>query len=77
MSSLEPDVAPMGEEIHLPGPSLHPFLLACGLTLTLLGVTLGVWFVVAGAVMSVWVIVRWIAGARRDINALPADLDQH
>jgi hypothetical protein len=27
--------------------------------------------------MSIWVMVRWIADTRRDINALPPDLDEH
>ncbi|MEA2231114.1 MAG: hypothetical protein QOD83_930 [Solirubrobacteraceae bacterium] len=77
MSPLNPDVPPTGEEIHLPGPSLQPILLAFSLTLTLLGVTLGLPFIIAGVVMSVWIIVRWIADTRRDINALPPDLNEH
>ena len=28
MSPLDPELPPVGEEIHLPGPSLQPFLLA-------------------------------------------------
>ena len=32
---------------------------------------------VSGLVLSVWVIIRWIADTRRDINALPEDLDAH
>jgi hypothetical protein len=77
VSPLDPDVPSSGEEIHLPGPSLQPVLLAFSLTLTLLGVTLGVPFIIAGLVMSIWVIVRWIADTRRDINALPSELDEH
>ncbi|MDX6707124.1 MAG: hypothetical protein QOK16_634 [Solirubrobacteraceae bacterium] len=77
MSPLNPDVPPTGEEIHLPGPSLQPVLLAFSLTLTLLGVTLGLPFIIAGVVMSIWIIVRWIADTRRDINALPPDLNEH
>ena len=41
MSALEPDTPPAGEHIHLPGPSLQPILLAFGITLALVGVTLG------------------------------------
>jgi len=77
VSLLDPDVPSSGEEIHLPGPSLQPILLAFSLTLTLLGVTLGLPIIIAGVVMSIWVIVRWIADTRRDINALPPDLDEH
>jgi len=70
-------VPPTGEEIHLPGPSLQPILLAFGLTLTLLGVSLGIPFAIAGLVLSIWVIVRWIADTRRDIDALPPELGEH
>ncbi len=77
MSPLDPPVSPAGEEIHLPGPSLQPLLLAVGITLALLGVTMGMFLMVSGLVLSLWVIVRWVADTRRDINALPADLDDH
>jgi hypothetical protein len=77
VSALDPDVPSGGEEIHLPGPSLQPILLAFSLTLTLLGVTLGLPVIIAGVVMSIWIIVRWIADTQRDINALPPDLDEH
>lgn len=75
MSPLDRPVPPAGEEIHLPGASLQPVLLAIGLTLTLLGVTLGNVVLVSGVILSVWVTVRWIADTRRDINHLPEDLD--
>jgi hypothetical protein len=74
VSALEPDTPPAGEEIHLPGPSLQPVLLAFGITLTLVGVTLGMFFVVSGLILTVWVIVRWIADTRREMAALPEDL---
>jgi hypothetical protein len=77
VSSLERPVPPTGEEIHLPGASVQPVLLAFGLTLTLLGVTLGNFLLFSGLVLSVWVIVRWIADTRRDISHLPEDLDEH
>jgi hypothetical protein len=76
MSPLDRPVPPSGEEIHLPGASVQPVLLAAGLTLTLLGVTLGNFVLLSGLVLSVWVIVRWIADTRRDINHLPEDLDE-
>ena len=51
-------------------------LLAAGLTLSLLGVTLGYFILVPGAVLSVWVIARWIADTRREMSHLPEDLDE-
>jgi uncharacterized membrane protein YvlD (DUF360 family) len=77
VSSLERPVPPSGEEIHLPGASVQPVLLAFGLTLTLLGVTLGNFLLISGLVLTVWVTARWIADTRRDISHLPEDLDEH
>jgi len=71
------EVPPAGEEIHLPGASLQPLLLAVGITLTLVGLTIGKLLLVVGLVLTVWVTVRWIADTRRDMAALPEDLDTH
>jgi uncharacterized membrane protein YvlD (DUF360 family) len=77
VSSLERPVPPSGEEIHLPGASVQPVLLAFGLTLTLLGVTLGNFLLFSGLILSIWVTARWIVDTRRDISHLPEDLDEH
>jgi hypothetical protein len=77
VSPLDPPVPPVGEEIHLPGPSLQPVLLAFGITLSLLGITMGPFVMVSGLILSVWVIIRWVADTRRDINALPEEHDDH
>ena len=77
MSTLEPDTPPAGEHIHLPGPSLQPILLAFGITLALVGVTLGTFFLVAGLVLTFSVIVRWVADTRREMGELPEDLSSH
>ena len=77
MSTLEPNTPPAGEEIHLPGASLQPVLLAFGITIALVGVTLGIFLLISGLVLSVAVIVRWIADTRRDMRALPEDLGEH
>jgi hypothetical protein len=76
VSPLDRPVPPPGEEIHLPGGSVQPVLLAAGLTLSLLGVTLGYFVLIPGVVLSVWVIVRWIADTRREMSHLPEDLDE-
>jgi hypothetical protein len=77
MSALEPDTPAAGEEIHLPGPSLQPVLLAFGITVALVGVTLGRFLLVAGLLLSIAVIIRWIADTRRDMGELPEDLSEH
>ena len=75
MSSLDPDVPPVGEEIHLPGPSILPLLTAVGITLALIGVTTFIEFTIVGVILTVWCIVRWIKDTRREIDELP--LDEH
>ena len=39
MTPLEPELPPGGEEIHLPGPSIQPLLLAFGITIAIVGIT--------------------------------------
>ena len=59
MSPLDPDVPPVGEEIHLPGPTILPLLTAVGITLTLVGVTTFIEFTVVGVLLTVGCAVRW------------------
>jgi hypothetical protein len=73
MSSLDPEIPPTGEEIHLPGPSIQPVLLAAAVTVALIGVTTSIFFVIAGVLMALVVTVRWIRDTRRDIDELPLD----
>jgi hypothetical protein len=73
MSPLDPEVPPAGEEVHLPGGSIQPVLLAAALTVALVGVTTNVFLVIAGAVAAVWIVVVWIRDTRRDIDELPLD----
>jgi hypothetical protein len=73
MSPLEPEPPPVGEEIHLPGPSVVPILTAVGITLTLVGITTFIELTVIGALLTVGCIFRWIKDTRRDIDELPLD----
>ena len=67
------EAPPVGEELHLPGPSVVPLLNATGLAVALLGLTAG-WFLIAAGLLLFFVtLVRWIADTRRDIDALPAE----
>jgi hypothetical protein len=77
VSALDPETPPAGEHIHLPGPSLQPILLAFGITLTIVGITLGIFFVACGLILTVWVIIRWISDTRREMSELPEDLSGH
>ena len=73
MTPLEPEVPPAGEEIHLPGPSIQPLLLAFGITISIVGITTFFVLVVAGVVLSLGTILVWIRDTRRDIDELPLD----
>jgi hypothetical protein len=73
MSPLDPDVPPAGEEIHLPGPSVQPLLLTVGITVGIVGVTTYFPLVIAGVILSIWVIIAWIRDARHDIDELPLE----
>lgn len=73
MSPLDPQVPPTGEEIHLPGPSLLPLLTTVGITLAVVGITLSFLLVVAGSLLTIVCVVRWIADTRYEIDQLPQD----
>lgn len=69
----ESDAPPPGEEIHLPGPTLIPFLSAIAITLIVIGTTMGWIFSIIGAVMLIGLIIRWVQDTRRDIGQLPEE----
>jgi hypothetical protein len=73
MSPLDRPVPPAGEEIHLPGGSAHPILLAIFATIALLGVTLGPIVWIPGVILTVAVIVAWVRDARREYEELPLE----
>ncbi|MGI8801933.1 MAG: hypothetical protein ACR2KV_07135 [Solirubrobacteraceae bacterium] len=70
-ASYEADAPPAGEEIHLPDPSILPMLLAVGITVALVGVTISPILVVAGLALSIPVLVRWIRDAWAELHELP------
>ena len=74
---MERPVPPPGEEIHLPGPSLQPLLVTVGITVALIGVTFSLAMVIAGTILTVVTIVRWVADVRRDIEELPLEAPHH
>ena len=77
MSPLDPEVPPPGEEIHLPGGSIQPVLLTVGITMAVVGVTTSWYISIAGAILSVCVIIAWIRDTRRDIDDLPLEHAEH
>jgi hypothetical protein len=73
MSPLDPEVPPVGEEIHLPGPSVVPVLTALGITLLLVGITTFIELTIAGGLLTIGCAVRWIKDTRGEIDELPLD----
>jgi hypothetical protein len=73
VSPLEPDAPPAGEEIHLPGPSILPVLTAVGITLLIVGLTTFIEFTVAGSLLTIYCVARWIRETRTEIDELPLD----
>jgi hypothetical protein len=73
MTPLEPEIPPAGDEIHLPGPSIQPVLLAFGITLGIVGIMTFFVLVVAGVLISLGTIAVWIRDTRRDIDELPLE----
>ena len=67
------EAPPPGEPVHLPGPSYLPVIVAFGVTLIVAGVVVQ-WLVsVAGLIITVIAVVRWIRETREEIGELPLD----
>ncbi len=73
MSPLDPELPPVGEEIHLPGPSIQPFLLTIGITCFIVGLTWKTWLLIFGAALAIVVVGFWIRDARRELDELPLE----
>ena len=70
--SEHPEPAPPpGEELHLPGPSLLPFLCAIAITLVVIGTTISIILSIIGLIALVIIVIRWVGDTRRDIAELP------
>jgi hypothetical protein len=70
---VDRDAPPVGEEIHLPGPSALPVLSAVSITLIVIGTTLSIWISVIGVILFVITTAMWIRDTRRGIDELPED----
>lgn len=68
----ERQIPEVGEEIHLPGPSAQPLLVAITTTIFLLGLTKeSPVFSIFGGVTLLLVLWSWIRDARAEFKALP------
>jgi hypothetical protein len=65
------DAPPVGEEIHLPGPSVIPLVTAIGITLFVVGTTLSWYISGLGGLITILAVIRWVRDTRRDVGELP------
>jgi hypothetical protein len=73
VTELEPQPPPIGEEIHLPGPTVVPALTAVGITMTLVGLTTFIEVTVIGGLLTLGCVISWIKTARHELDELPLD----
>jgi hypothetical protein len=71
------ETPPVGEEIHLPGPSLLPLAVGIAITCIVIGTTLGWWLSIIGLIVFIVTVGIWIRDTRRDIEDLPEDHHAH
>ena len=64
---------PPTEEIHLPGPSFLPPLMAFGITLIVVGVVMSIVIVAIGAIIFLITLVKWIGQTREEMRELPLE----
>ncbi|MDQ6607366.1 MAG: hypothetical protein M3Z06_12565 [Actinomycetota bacterium] len=74
MTDIEHPVPPAGEDIHLPGASLKPFLVGLGITLAVVGITIfPPYLLVVGLVLFLVTTYKWIQDVRHDVAELPEE----
>ena len=66
-------VPPVGEQIHLPEPSILPLLNAVGLAVAIVGLTISPVLIVGGLLLFFGTAIVWIRSARREMDELPLD----
>lgn len=67
------EAPPVGEEIHLPGPTPVPALMALGIAIALLGTTTTWILSILGGALALTCLVVWIRQVRRDVGELPLE----
>ncbi|MGZ4264626.1 MAG: hypothetical protein ACXVS6_10980 [Solirubrobacteraceae bacterium] len=77
MTEEHSEAPPTGEEIHLPGPTVLPVVMAVGITFTVIGTTITWLLSVLGVIIFLVTLLMWIRDTRRDISELPEDHGAH
>ena len=71
------EAPPVGEQIHMPTPSVLPVLNAAGLAIAIVGITLSLVMVIGGLLLFLVTAVVWMRSARRELEELPLDHHGH
>jgi hypothetical protein len=77
MAELETEAPPVGEEVHMPEPSMLPVVNAVGVTLSIVGITLSIAVTIIGLVIFFSTLIVWIRAAAREMSELPLDHSSH
>jgi hypothetical protein len=67
------EAPPVGEQIHMPAPSILPTVNAAGLATAIVGITISIVMVIIGLVLFAGTTIVWIRGARREFQELPLE----
>jgi hypothetical protein len=70
-------VPPVGEEIHMPPPSILPLINAAALAGAIVTITFNVFVCIFCVIVFLWTTVIWVRDTRRDIAELPLDHSHH
>ena len=68
---------PVGEEVHMPAPSILPLINAASLAIAIVSITLSWWIVGAAMIVFLATTIRWVRDVRRDIAELPLEHSHH
>jgi hypothetical protein len=71
------DAPPVGEQIHMPAPSILPILNAVGLSVAIIGITISPIMIVIGLLLFVATAIVWNRDSRREFQELPLDHSSH
>ena len=71
------EAPPVGEQVHMPEPSILPVINAAGLAVAIIGITISLVLVVAGLLVFFVTAIIWIRDARREMEDLPLEHGHH
>lgn len=64
---------PVGEEVHLPGPTVLPIVTGAAITLIVIGTTISFVLSIVGAIVFIVAVFRWVSQTSRDVASLPEE----